>query len=93
MSRVFGQVIEGDCLKQRDLGCPYAVRTLPLTEAPVHISTLGDRDGHGKGLSPLNSHWFRGFPPPRQTHLQPPRPDPEGDLLRVRGRLCLPGQA
>ncbi|CAI2354761.1 unnamed protein product [Caenorhabditis sp. 36 PRJEB53466] len=41
--------IRGDELFRKDVSCPYAVRSLPLKGAPVHVSTLGDRNGHGKG--------------------------------------------
>ncbi|CAI5452956.1 unnamed protein product [Caenorhabditis angaria] len=41
--------IKGDVLLKKDISCPYAVHSLPLKGAPVHISTLGDKHGHGKG--------------------------------------------
>ncbi|PIC25696.1 hypothetical protein B9Z55_018530 [Caenorhabditis nigoni] len=41
--------IRSDELFRKDVSCPYAVRSLPLKGAPVHVSTMGDRYGHGKG--------------------------------------------
>nr|Q21950.2 RecName: Full=Putative selenium-binding protein [Caenorhabditis elegans] len=41
--------IRNDELIRKDVSCPYAVRSLPLKGAPVHVSTLGDRFGNGKG--------------------------------------------
>ncbi|CAD6186619.1 unnamed protein product [Caenorhabditis auriculariae] len=41
--------ISADTLLRKDVSCPYAVRSLPLKGAPIHISTLGDKEGHGKG--------------------------------------------
>lgn len=43
------QEIRNDELIRKDVSCPYAVRSLPLKGAPVHVSTLGDRFGNGKG--------------------------------------------
>ncbi|CAP26959.2 Protein CBG06685 [Caenorhabditis briggsae] len=43
------QEIRSDELFRKDVSCPYAVRSLPLKGAPVHVSTMGDRYGHGKG--------------------------------------------
>uniref|UniRef100_A0A8R1I5S0 Selenium-binding protein n=1 Tax=Caenorhabditis japonica TaxID=281687 RepID=A0A8R1I5S0_CAEJA len=41
--------IGSDELFRKNVSCPYAVRSLPLTGAPIHISTIGDRHGNGKG--------------------------------------------
>uniref|UniRef100_A0A1I7T6T7 Methanethiol oxidase n=1 Tax=Caenorhabditis tropicalis TaxID=1561998 RepID=A0A1I7T6T7_9PELO len=41
--------IGSDDLTRKDASCPYAVRSLPLKGAPVHVSTLGDKFGNGKG--------------------------------------------
>uniref|UniRef100_A0A7I4YRT0 Selenium-binding protein n=1 Tax=Haemonchus contortus TaxID=6289 RepID=A0A7I4YRT0_HAECO len=43
------KTINPELLKYYDMSCPYAVHVLPLKGAPVHIATLGDNYGHGKG--------------------------------------------
>ncbi|CAJ0576996.1 unnamed protein product, partial [Mesorhabditis spiculigera] len=43
------KTIESRELSMRDLSCPYSVHTLPMSGAPVHVSCLGDKNGHGKG--------------------------------------------
>ncbi|WKY08700.1 hypothetical protein Q1695_007879 [Nippostrongylus brasiliensis] len=43
------KTIDSDLLKHYDMTCPYAVHVLPLKGAPVHIATMGDNYGHGKG--------------------------------------------
>ncbi|CAB3397326.1 unnamed protein product [Caenorhabditis bovis] len=43
------KIIRSEDLYRYDLSCPYAVNSLPINGAPVHISTMGDKNGHGKG--------------------------------------------
>ncbi|CAI4221846.1 unnamed protein product [Auanema sp. JU1783] len=43
------KVIRSSELLSRDVSTPYSVHTLPINGAPVHISTMGDREGHAKG--------------------------------------------
>ncbi|CAJ0603342.1 unnamed protein product [Cylicocyclus nassatus] len=43
------KTIGAELLGHYDISCPYAVHVLPLKGAPVHVATMGDKDGHGKG--------------------------------------------
>ncbi|EPB67274.1 selenium binding protein [Ancylostoma ceylanicum] len=43
------KTIDAEILRHYDISCPYAVHVLPLKGAPVHIATMGDKCGHGKG--------------------------------------------
>ncbi|KAK6750660.1 hypothetical protein RB195_002559 [Necator americanus] len=43
------KTIGPELLKHYDISCPYAVHVLPLKGAPVHIATMGDTYGNGKG--------------------------------------------
>ncbi|KAK6012608.1 hypothetical protein OSTOST_22219, partial [Ostertagia ostertagi] len=43
------KTIGSELLRHYDMSCPYAVHVLPLKGAPVHIATMGDNYGHGKG--------------------------------------------
>ncbi|EYC28680.1 hypothetical protein Y032_0007g3354 [Ancylostoma ceylanicum] len=43
------ETIDAEILRHYDISCPYAVHVLPLKGAPVHIATMGDKCGHGKG--------------------------------------------
>lgn len=43
------KTIDSELLKHYDMSCPYAVHVLPIKGAPVHIATMGDNYGHGKG--------------------------------------------
>ncbi|PAV75370.1 hypothetical protein WR25_14851 isoform B [Diploscapter pachys] len=59
------KVIEPSELERRDLSFPYSVHVLPIKGAPIHISTLGDKDGHGKGefvILDRNSWMLRNQP-------------------------------
>lgn len=45
------KTIDSELLKHYDMSCPYAVHVLPIKGAPVHIATMGDNYGHGKGTN------------------------------------------